>query len=310
MIELTRLRDYAQAGDIGAQVMLARRLLVGEGVQAMPQQALQLYRAAAEGGSGEAAFMLAIFAARGVLQPRNFERAAQFLQIAASYGWARAGQELALLARGTRHIDFEALTRPPEAEILSDSPRVVALRGFATPEECNWIIGCGRDHLRRARVYQGADALVKSDVRTNSEADFTIFNTDVLLGVVRMRMERATGAPDSHFEVAKLLHYQPGQTFALHADYFEGEGLAGELEKRGQRVMTLLLYLNEDYEGGETDFPEVGVRFKGAVGDALLFTNADAAGEPDRRTLHAGLPPASGEKWLLSQWIRSKPVAP
>jgi hypothetical protein len=73
--------------------------------------------------------------------------------------------------------------------------------------------------------------------------------------------------------------------------------------------MTFLTYLNDDYEGGETDFPRIGYRYKGRRGDALYFVNVDGAGAPDYRTVHAGLPPASGTKWLLSQWVRSRPVA-
>jgi len=56
------------------------------------------------------------------------------------------------------------------------------------------------------------------------------------------------------------------------------------------------------------DFPRVGVRYKGARGDALLFFNVDATGRPDPDTIHAGRPTTQGEKWVLSQWIRSRPI--
>jgi hypothetical protein len=64
--------------------------------------------------------------------------------------------------------------------------------------------------------------------------------------------------------------------------------------------------LNEGYAGGETDFPRIGYRFKGRTGDALVFGNVEPSGKPDPRTMHAGLPPTSGEKWLLSQWVRDR----
>ena len=87
-----------------------------------------------------------------------------------------------------------------------------------------------------------------------------------------------------------------------------GEGVEGL--QVGQRVATVLVYLNEDYEGGETDFPELGLRHRGAKGDALAFFSVDAAGAPDPRTRHAGRPPASGEKWVLSQFIRDRRMVP
>jgi prolyl 4-hydroxylase len=69
------------------------------------------------------------------------------------------------------------------------------------------------------------------------------------------------------------------------------------------------MYLNDDYEGGETDFPALGLRHRGRKGDALLWANVDRVGDPDRRTLHAGLAATRGEKWLLSQWIRDRTPA-
>ena len=70
------------------------------------------------------------------------------------------------------------------------------------------------------------------------------------------------------------------------------------------RHWTALIWLNDDYEGGETDFPDVGVRVKGAVGDMLLFHNVTGEGLPDPRMIHAGLPVTSGVKWMASRWIR------
>ena len=67
-----------------------------------------------------------------------------------------------------------------------------------------------------------------------------------------------------------------------------------------------MVYLSEDFEGGETDFPELGFRYRGEKGDALLFWNVTPDGLPDAKTLHAGLAPTRGEKWLLSQWMRRR----
>lgn len=85
---------------------------------------------------------------------------------------------------------------------------------------------------------------------------------------------------------------------------------AAELAPRGQRAATFLIYLNEAYEGGATQFPRLDWQYRGGRGDALLFSNVDAAGAPDYNTVHAGMPATSGEKWVLSQWIRTRPVGP
>ena len=70
---------------------------------------------------------------------------------------------------------------------------------------------------------------------------------------------------------------------------------------------TFLVFLNEDFEGGETEFPKAGIAFRGRTGDGLFFANVTRDGRPDPLTLHAGRPPTRGEKWILSQWIRERP---
>ena len=111
-------------------------------------------------------------------------------------------------------------------------------------------------------------------------------------------------------EAFAVLHYAPGEAYGEHVDFLDPAipAYAAELAQRGQRVATCLIYLNDDYEGGETEFPKLGLSFKGGKGDALIFFSTDPSGHPDRRTVHAGRTPTSGEKWLLSQFFRDRPV--
>ena len=51
--------------------------------------------------------------------------------------------------------------------------------------------------------------------------------------------------------------------------------------------------------------PELSHR--GKAGDAIWFLNVNENGRPDENTMHAGLPPTAGVKWLFSQWIRQYP---
>jgi prolyl 4-hydroxylase len=105
-----------------------------------------------------------------------------------------------------------------------------------------------------------------------------------------------------------VLHYEPGEEFLPHFDFLDVSqpGPAKDVAGRGQRVLTFLIALNDDYDGGETEFPEIGKRWKGRKGSGLFFWNVEPDGTPDRLTRHAGLPPTRGEKWLLSQWIRGR----
>ncbi len=209
-------------------------------------------------------------------------------------------------------IDVDAWIAAPPKESLSEAPRIRTIENFASAAVCAWLIERARGKLGRARTYdvETGEGIV-GESRTNSETDFNIVESDLALILLRARIAAATDLPPAVFELTKVLHYAVGQRFAPHFDFIDPatKGFAGELEARGQRLATFLVYLNDDYEGGETEFPALGLRHRGRRGDALLFANVDLAGNPDRRTLHAGLPPTRGEKWVLSQWIRDRTPA-
>jgi hypothetical protein len=149
-----------------------------------------------------------------------------------------------------------------------------------------------------------------SNVRTNSWAQFDLMECELVHVLVQLKMAAACGLPLWNMEATSILHYAVGQEIANHFDFVD-PGLPNyeqELAKNGQRVLTFLVYLNDDYDGGETDFPELGVTHKARRGEGLFFSNALADGQPDKRALHAGRPPRGGEKWIVSQFIRNRRV--
>ena len=320
LTDITALRASARAGDLRALTTLGKRLLMGDGVAPAPKEGIDCLESASTRGDGEATAQLALLAAWGVLRPRNVEVALDRLQRAAELGWEPSQRELRFLARGEgrdwaglrRQVDLAAWTTPPAVRVIRDAPSMRTCEGFASPPECEWLIDLARKRLQRAKIYRkDAAGHEHSHTRTNTESDYTFSNADIVLNLIRARLATAASIDPRHFEVAKLLHYEPGQQFEPHCDFQEPAtpALRQEIERYGQRVATLLVYLNDDYAGGETDFPRIGVRHKGARGDALLFANVQPSGALDYDTLHAGLPPSSGVKWVLSQWVRDKPIS-
>jgi prolyl 4-hydroxylase len=232
--------------------------------------------------------------------------------------WALAG----LLAAGEEapaadwaslrsSIDTAALLTPPRPSIVSANPRIATVERFASPEVCDWLIARTRGKLAPAKVYDPATGGPRSEtVRTNSEYHFRRDESDLVLLSVRARMAKAVELPVAAMEATAILHYTPGQEFLPHFDFLDtsSPGHAREVAEGGQRVLTFLLCLNDEYDGGQTEFSALGKRWKGRKGSALFFWNVQPDGVPDRRTVHAGLPPTRGEKWLLSQWMRARPV--
>jgi hypothetical protein len=268
-----------------------------------------LERAAAE-GHPDAQCQLATLEATGVGRPQSWERALGLLQQAAAGGSDQAQAQLQLLAP-TGAIRIDALMALPEREVLSETPRVRAMRGFVSPGICAWLVARSAEKLAPAMVWDESGVGRIDCARSNRAVELQFMDMDVVTAVVRTRISRATRLPEPVFEAPQVMHYRPGQEFKPHHDFLDSSrpGEARDIAARGQRIATFLIALNDGYEGGETDFPACGISWRGRTGDALFFGNVATGGIPDPLTLHAGRPPTSGEKWLFSQWIRDRSPA-
>lgn len=284
-----------------------------------------LENAAAE-GHAEATCMIATLEASGAGRPQSWERAADYLQLAAERGsdharaqlWLLNGRDpsaISVLASSDdwssvrRSIDFDRLLSTPERQSLSDQPRIRFMTGFASPVECRWIISGMRHKLGPAMVWDEVSGTGKLDPnRSNRAVELGLLDMDVVTEVLRARISAATRLPRPLFEAPQVMHYSVGQEFRPHHDFLDPQqaGYAADLARRGQRIATFLIYLNDDFEGGETEFPKAGVSYRGGTGDALFFANITPDNAPDPLTLHAGCPPTKGEKWIFSQWIRDR----
>jgi prolyl 4-hydroxylase len=122
------------------------------------------------------------------------------------------------------------------------------------------------------------------------------------------RLEARIGAllrwPVNHGEGLQILRYRPGAEYRPHHDYFDPvhSGTAKILERGGQRVGTLVMYLNTPEGGGATTFPDVGLEVAPVRGNAVFFSYDRA--HPSTRTLHGGAPVTAGEKWVATKWLR------
>jgi prolyl 4-hydroxylase len=283
-------------------------LLQGAKARTEGRRALELIEAASAQGHPEAAAMSALFESMGTGRPQSWPKAIEALERAAKLGSQSAqGQLRALSERG-----LEQLFQPPPRQKLSDRPRILAFPGFASFAECDWVVARARERLQPAHVVDpAAGGNTYHAVRDNSLTEFQLPDMDVVLEVLRTRISTAIRLPVPIFEAPQVLHYSVGQQFREHHDFLDPSvaGFAEQLRRFGQRIATVLVYLNDEYAGGETVFPRLGVSYRGRKGDALFFTNVDSAGRGDPLTTHAGKPPTEGEKWVLSQWIRDRQPA-
>ena len=313
------LAPAASAGHAPSMALLGAQLLSGEGVAFDAATGARLILRAAERGDGFACATAAVLYARACSGRSDWPRALDYLQRAAELGFTPARAQLRLLS-GYRHgidwkklrraVDIAAWRKVPQPVVLSEDPLVCAAPGLLSPELCDALVERGRPLLRGARVYNELEGgATAADIRRHSTAPlYRYTDMDLVTEAVANRVCALAGLPAANAEALQVLNYQVGEYFAPHVDFLDPQGHAAALKQNGQRAFTVLVYLNDDLEGGETEFLRLGLKHRGRKGDALMFRNVDAQGRPDLRTLHAGRPPTRGEKWLLSVWILDRAV--
>jgi hypothetical protein len=296
-------------------------LLADPGEAGRWREAIELIDRAARAGEGDAIERRALFECMGVARHPDWNMALDSLAEAAERASAKAGQQLLLLAYDRLETELPAMNwrevrsrialvprlQAQPGRTLSANPMIRAVDGFLSQGECAWLIAAAQPRLERAIIYDKDTGEAGAHPgRTNSFALFNLVDLDCIVELIRARIASTLNAPLPCLEVSQVLRYGVGEEFSLHCDYLDPMTMGEEIAARGQRAATVLLYLNEDFEGGETNFPKLNVQHRGARGDALMFSSVDPSGRPDTRTIHAGEPPTRGEKWLFSQWVRDR----
>ena len=309
----------AEMADLGG------RLLIGREAPVDPARGIDLLQQAVDAGDSEAAGLMAVLHGAGAWVPQSWDKALDLLEAGARLGSRRAQGQLKLLtgakpdeelrtedwARLRQSIDLGPWLATPNRRVLWEAPRVRMSECFVPPGVGEWVIAQVRGRMRQALMYHGD---VKREVvdphRSCSDFEYDLLDSDLILILIRNRIAAVTGLPVAAMEPPRVFHYALGQDIKPHYDRLnDGIGDYAHSGYKGDRIATFLLYLNDDFDGGELEFPLVGQRFKGRAGDALYFAHVDQAGGRERLSLHAGLPIRRGEKYVLSQWIHDRPLA-
>ena len=287
----------ASRGDPDALFMLAELSLVGSVVHRDLSLARDLFRRSADAGSEAGAAVYRAFVANGTGGPPDWSRAVELLQEAAGSD-PKAARELAIISSMELTANGDPAAKP-EGEELSSSPEAHLFRGIFTPAECDFLIAEALLRIGPSLVVDPATGRqVPNPVRTSEAAAFPLAVESPAIHALCRRLAEASGTDVSQGEPLQVLRYSAGQEYKPHFDAID--------QTENQRVLTFLVYLNDDFQGGETEFLSTGLKVKGGKGDGLLFRNADQSGQPDLNSRHAGLPPTGGIKYLASRWIRQR----
>ena len=293
------LERLAIAGDGAACYQLAEWRREGEHVRRDFAMARDLYRLAGQAGIIEGIRRYTAFLAAGAGGPRDWAQSLVILAEVAKID-PLAARQLSLL-RGMRLTDKGDPAAVPAGEIISESPRIVRFSGLLSAAECAWLAEAAEPMLEPApTVDERTGKLIMNPVRTSDTAVFPWVAENPAVHALNRRIAAASATQAEQGEPLQVLRYAPGQEYRPHIDAIPG--LAN------QRILTMLVWLNDDYEGGETRFMKLDLTVTGRTGDAILFDNVDAEGRPNSQMEHAGLPVTRGVKLLASRWIRANPV--
>jgi prolyl 4-hydroxylase len=192
------------------------------------------------------------------------------------------------------------------------APACALLDGVLDPDECAQLIALARPRLAQSTVVDPASGKDTVSMARTSEGMFFRLEENELVARIDRRVSRLMGLPLENGEGLQVLRYPPGAVSQPHYDFLMPANAANRasVDRSGQRVATMVIYLNDVEEGGETVFPEAGFAASARQGSALWFEYCNAAGQLDPLSLHAGAAPVSGEKWIVTKWMRQRRFVP
>jgi len=183
-------------------------------------------------------------------------------------------------------------------------PRVVVFGDLLSAEECAELIALARTRLARSETV--ATRTGESEVNEARTSEGMFFHPAEFPVCARLeaRLARLLDWPLENGEGLQILRYRPGAEYKPHYDYFDPAepGTPAILKRGGQRLASIVCYLNTPEAGGATVFPEAGIEVAPVQGNAVFFSYDRP--DPCTRTLHGGAPVTEGEKWVATKWMR------
>jgi prolyl 4-hydroxylase len=184
-------------------------------------------------------------------------------------------------------------------------PRIVVFADLLSEEECAEIIALARQRLERSHTVDMSTGDSEVNAARTSDGMFFVRAEHAVCARLEARLAALLNWPIENGEGLQVLHYRPGAEYKPHYDYFDPAqpGTPTILKRGGQRVATIVMYLNTPLKGGGTTFPDVKLEVAPQRGHAVFFSYDHP--HPSTRTLHGGAPVLEGEKWVATKWLRA-----
>jgi len=203
-----------------------------------------------------------------------------------------------------QHTSLNVLGHEVQVLLTLKQPRVVLFGNFLSDAECDALVAAASGRLARSEtVAIQNDASEVNTARTSDGMFFERAENDICARI-EARIAALLNWPVENGEGLQVLRYRPGAEYLPHFDYFDPHHASTPaiLKRGGQRVGTLVMYLNTPKRGGGTIFPDAKLEVAPVKGHAVFFSYDRP--HPDTLTLHGGSPVLEGEKWVATKWMR------
>lgn len=188
------------------------------------------------------------------------------------------------------------------------APDIVVLDDLLSSAECEELIALSRPKLKRSTIVDHQTGAEEVMALRGSEGTYFLRAENPFVEAIETRMAKLLRIEPQNGEGVQILRYGVGAEYKPHFDFFlpESPGSACHVEKGGQRIATLIIYLNDVENGGATVFPELNLDVHPRRGCGVYFSYCDSQARLDRMTLHGGMPVIQGEKWIATIWYRQR----
>lgn len=201
---------------------------------------------------------------------------------------------------------LQAGDREVRVVLAMRDPRVIVFGGLLSHEECDELMALAGKRLARSETVQTDTGASEVNEARTSQGMFFERGENELCRRIEARIAALLNWPVENGEGIQVLHYRPGAEYKPHYDYFDPNepGTPTIVKRGGQRVGTLVMYLNTPEKGGGTTFPDVFLEVAPQRGNAVFFSYERP--HPSTQTLHGGAPVIAGEKWIATKWLRER----
>jgi prolyl 4-hydroxylase len=206
---------------------------------------------------------------------------------------------------GRSPAEITVLGRTVKVLMSMRNPRVVVFGGLLDDVECDQVIALAQPRMMRSETVDVATGGSEVNSARTSRGMFFSRGESELIRRIEARLGALLNWPIENGEGLQVLHYLPGAEYKPHYDYFDPAqpGTAPILKRGGQRLGTVVMYLNTPERGGGTTFPDVELEVAPVRGNAVFFSYDSP--QPSTRSLHGGAPVIEGEKWVATKWLRA-----